>query len=81
MNGSGYEAEVVTMLQLKVRMLMFLGLAAMARFIVNPHVLRCFLRPSLTEAPFPPPELPGFVGNTDLSATPNGPAWLSRVAG
>jgi hypothetical protein len=28
MNGSGYEAEVVTMLQLKVRMLMFLGLAA-----------------------------------------------------
>ena len=33
MNGSGYEAEVVTMLQLKVRMLMFLGLAAMARFV------------------------------------------------
>ena len=24
----------------------------MARLIVNPHVLRCFLRPSLTEAPF-----------------------------
>ena len=23
-----------------------------ARLIVNPHVLRCFLRPSLTEAPF-----------------------------
>ncbi len=34
-----------------------------------PHVPRRFLRPSLTEAPFPPPELPGFFGTTSLSAT------------
>ena len=31
-----------------------------------PHVLRRFLCPSLTEAPFPPPELPGFLGTTTL---------------
>ncbi len=37
---------------------------------------------SLNYGPFPPPELPGFVGTTDQSATPfNGPAWPSRVAG
>src|ERR1019366_8348486 len=30
--------------------------------------------------PFPPPALPGFIGTTDLPATPHGPAWLSRVA-
>jgi hypothetical protein len=33
---------------------------------------------SLNSGPFPPPELPGFPGTTNLSATPNGPAWPSR---
>jgi hypothetical protein len=33
-----------------------------------------------TEVPFPLPKLLGFVGTTDLSATPPGPACLSRVA-
>ena len=32
------------------------------------------------QGPFPPPALPGFIGTTNLSVTPNGPAWLSRVA-
>jgi hypothetical protein len=31
--------------------------------------------------PFPPPALPGFVGTTSLSATPHGPACLSRASG
>src|ERR1019366_9296240 len=30
--------------------------------------------------PFPSPALPGFIGTASLSATPNGPACLSRVA-
>ena len=48
-----------------------------ARLVVNPRVLRRFLRLSLTGAPS---ALPGFLGTTDLSATPHGPACLSRVA-
>ena len=31
--------------------------------------------------PFPPPALPGFVGTTSLSVTPNGPACPSRASG
>ena len=30
---------------------------------------------------FPPPELPGFLGTTSLSATPGGPACPSRASG
>ena len=36
---------------------------------------------SLNSGPFPPPELPGFLGTTSLSATPGGPAWPSRASG
>ena len=31
--------------------------------------------------PFPPPELPGFLGTTRLSATSSSPVWPSRVTG
>src|SRR5271166_5224108 len=31
--------------------------------------------------PFPPPELPGFRGTTNLSATPERPACPSRASG
>ena len=34
----------------------------------------------LKSGPFPPPALPGFVGTTDLSATPHGPACPSRAS-
>ena len=36
---------------------------------------------SLNSGPFPPPELPGFLGTTSLSATPGGPACPSRESG
>ena len=36
---------------------------------------------SLNSGPFPPPELPGFLGTTSLSATPGGPACPSRASG
>jgi hypothetical protein len=32
-------------------------------------------------ARFPPPELPGFIGNTNLSVTPRRPACPSRASG
>src|SRR4030095_10510070 len=35
----------------------------------------------LTRGPFPPPELPGFSGTTNLSATPRRPACPSRASG
>jgi hypothetical protein len=35
----------------------------------------------LNQGPFPPPALPGFFGNTGLSAIPRSPASPSRVAG
>jgi hypothetical protein len=35
---------------------------------------------SLNSGPFPPPALPGFLGTTSLSATPDGPAWPSRAS-
>ncbi len=35
----------------------------------------------LNSGPFPPPELPGFLGTTSLSATPGGPACPSRESG
>ena len=28
--------------------------------------------------PFPPPELPGLISTTDLSATPHGPAFVGN---
>ncbi len=34
-----------------------------------------------SQAPFPPPALPGITGTTSLSATPYGPAWPSRASG
>jgi hypothetical protein len=36
---------------------------------------------SLNSGPFPPPELPGFLGTTSPSATPGGPACPSRASG
>src|SRR5438046_8813095 len=36
---------------------------------------------TLNGGPFPPPELPGFVGTTSLSVTPVGPACPSRASG
>ena len=36
---------------------------------------------SLNSGPFPPPELPGFPGTTNPSATPGGPACPSRASG
>ena len=35
----------------------------------------------LNQGPFPPPALPGFVGTTDLSATPRCPACPSPASG
>jgi len=35
----------------------------------------------LNQGPFPPPALPGFVGTTDLSATPGCPACPSPASG
>lgn len=35
----------------------------------------------MNSGPFPPPELPGFLGITSLSATPGGPACPSRESG
>jgi hypothetical protein len=35
----------------------------------------------LNSGPFPPPELPGFLGTTSLSVTPVGPACPSRASG
>ncbi len=37
--------------------------------------------PSLNSGPFPPPELPGFAGTTNPSATPDSPACPSRASG
>ena len=36
---------------------------------------------SLNSGPFPPPELPGFLGTTSPSATRSGPACPSRASG
>src|SRR5262249_32597347 len=36
---------------------------------------------ALNQGPFPPPALPGFVGTTDLSDSPGGPACPSRASG
>jgi hypothetical protein len=36
---------------------------------------------SLNSGPFPPPELPGFLGTTSPSATPGGPTCPSREFG
>ena len=45
-------------------------------------VTPCLLPVSLsTQGPFPPPALPGFLGNTGPSATPTGPACPSRDSG
>ena len=35
----------------------------------------------LNQGPFPPPALPGFIGTTSLSATPQRPALPSRASG
>ena len=50
------------------------------RLVVNPPVLRHFLRSSLTEVPSLHRHYIGFVSTTGLSATPHGPACLSRGA-
>ena len=48
--------------------------SGVAGLIVNPQVLRCFLRPSLTKAPSLHQRYPASSVLTDLSATPHGPA-------
>ncbi len=58
----------------------FWTLAGVARLIANlPSLATCCA--AFNQGPFPPPALPGFVGTTDPSATPPGPACPSRASG
>jgi hypothetical protein len=50
------------------------------RLIANLPFLSSLLASAFNCSPFPPPELPGFVGTTSRSAIPVSPAGLSRVA-